>query len=166
MIIFLFYFWTYKLFKTGKMSDFSQCNYKKRNHSIAQICILVCQKLKKKTWVFKLNSQVRYIAPAWLQSVQYIKSRADICSLRYKRYCKISTGRHFCTFTRYNTFIPPNPSLNAIHHSLQLFSRMLQYCFAVKLQKYFVDYKTKPDLLSVWGWIDNDWILTQSELFL
>ena len=30
-------------------------------------------------------------------------------------------------------------------HLLQLLRRMLQHCFAVKLQKYFTDYKTKPD---------------------
>ena len=42
--------------------------------------------------------------------------------------------------------------LKQSHHLLQLFSRKLQRCFAVNLQKCFVDYKTKPDLL--WGWVD------------
>ena len=34
-------------------------------------------------------------------------------------------------------------------HPLQLFGRMLQLCFAVKLQKWFVDYKTSPNFLSI-----------------
>ena len=34
---------------------------------------------------------------------------------------------------------------------LQLFSRMLQHCFAVKLEKcLFVDYNTSPDFTSAW----------------
>ena len=34
---------------------------------------------------------------------------------------------------------------------LQLFSRMLQLCFTVKLQKCFVDYDTSPDFISSGG---------------
>ena len=41
---------------------------------------------------------------------------------------------------------------------LKLLRRMLQCCFAVKLQKCFMDYATSPDFPSSWGWVDNDWI--------
>ena len=41
---------------------------------------------------------------------------------------------------------------------LQLFRRMLQCCFAVKLQKCFMDYATSLDFPSSRGWVDNDWI--------
>ena len=34
--------------------------------------------------------------------------------------------------------------------------RMLQRCFAIKLQKCFVDNKTSSDLPSLWRWVDND----------
>ena len=43
-------------------------------------------------------------------------------------------------------------------HLLQLFWRMLQCCFAVKLQKCYVDDQTPP-LHQHEGEIDNDWIL-------
>ena len=54
--------------------------------------------------------------------------------------------------------------LNASHHPLHCLNTFC--CFAVKLQKYFADNKTKPDLLSVWGRVENDWIFPQSELLL
>ena len=42
---------------------------------------------------------------------------------------------------------------------LQRFKRKPQHCFAVKLQKCFVDYKTTPDFpLASARWVDNDWI--------
>ena len=41
---------------------------------------------------------------------------------------------------------------------VQLFRRILPHCFAEKLKKYFVDYKTSPDFPSAWRWADNDWI--------
>lgn len=34
---------------------------------------------------------------------------------------------------------------------------MLLYCFAVKVQKYFVNYETLLDFPSAWEWVDNDW---------
>ena len=48
----------------------------------------------------------------------------------------------------------PNPETSP--HLILLFIRMLWHCFAVKLQKSFVDYKTSPGLPSIWGWVDND----------
>ena len=39
---------------------------------------------------------------------------------------------------------------------LQLFRRTLQHCFAVKLQKCFVDDKTSPDFPLAWGQVDSD----------
>ena len=33
---------------------------------------------------------------------------------------------------------------------VQLFRRILPHCFAEKLKKYFVDYKTSPDFPSAW----------------
>ncbi len=48
--------------------------------------------------------------------------------------------------------------LNPGHHSLLLFGTGLQFCFPVKLQQWFGDWKTSPDLPSAWGWEDNDWI--------
>ena len=42
-------------------------------------------------------------------------------------------------------------------HLLQLFQRMQQGCFAVKLQKCFLDNETSPNFPSAWGWADNDW---------
>ena len=38
----------------------------------------------------------------------------------------------------------------------QSFRRMQWHCFAVKLQKCFVDYKTALDFSSAWGWEDNN----------
>ena len=39
---------------------------------------------------------------------------------------------------------------------LHLLRRMLQHCFALNLQKYFVDYETSTDLPSSgWGWTDT-----------
>ena len=39
---------------------------------------------------------------------------------------------------------------------LQLFSRTLQLCFTVKLQKCSVDVKTSPDFPSAWRWGDDN----------
>ena len=36
-------------------------------------------------------------------------------------------------------------------HLLQLFRRMLLWCFVVKLQKYIFEYETSPSLLLSWG---------------
>ena len=41
---------------------------------------------------------------------------------------------------------------------LQLFSRMLQFCFTVKLQNCSVDYHTSPDFISTGGG-EEDWVL-------
>ena len=40
----------------------------------------------------------------------------------------------------------------------QLSERVLHCCFAVKLQKCFVDDKTSPGFPLAGGWTDNDWI--------
>ena len=45
-----------------------------------------------------------------------------------------------------------------ILHPHQLFSRTLQRCFTVKLQKCSVEYRTSSWFPSAWGWVDNDWI--------
>ena len=45
----------------------------------------------------------------------------------------------------------PSPQL------LQLFQRMLQHCFAVRLQKSFTAHKTLSDFSSAWRWVDSDW---------
>ena len=50
-------------------------------------------------------------------------------------------------------------------HLLQLLRIMLQHCFAVKPQKYFVDNETSPDLPLAWGWLDDE-IKLLGELFL
>lgn len=39
---------------------------------------------------------------------------------------------------------------------LQLFRRMLEHCYVVKLQKCFSVYKTSPNFQSTRGWVDND----------
>ena len=51
-------------------------------------------------------------------------------------------------------------------HLYQLFRRMLQYFFAVRLQKCFVDNKTSPDFTSVWWCLDIDWISFMGEFVL
>lgn len=40
----------------------------------------------------------------------------------------------------------------------QLFGRMLQVCFAVKLQPCFANYKCSYNFPLPWGWADDDWI--------
>ena len=49
---------------------------------------------------------------------------------------------------------------------LQLFTRMLQHCFALKLETFFVDYETSPNFPSTLG----EWTMTKlsflGELFL
>ena len=50
-------------------------------------------------------------------------------------------------------------------HLLQFLRKMLQSCFAVQLQKCFVDDKTSPSLSSARGWVDNGWIFISGWTF-
>ena len=50
-------------------------------------------------------------------------------------------------------------------HLLKLSRRKLLHCFAVKLQKCFVEYETSPDFPSAWGRLEKDWKLSPLRLW-
>ena len=84
--------------------------------------------------------------------------------LKHTQWCDRSCGQpvflpviirnlHF-SFNR-KLKVSPWELYGAIFCLFPLFSRMLQLCFAGKLQKYFVDCKTLPDFTSAWRLSDN-----------
>ena len=53
--------------------------------------------------------------------------------------------------------VPESPKIKNL---LKLFVKLLQHCFAVKLQKCSEDYKTSPDFPSAWRRANSVWIST------
>lgn len=84
----------------------------------------------------------------------------SVCWLQWRfQHIKGVNNVFLCSFLRFKT----SPFL------LQLFRRMLQRCFAVKLLKCFADEEPSPSFPSLWGWIVNDrifgWTVSSTSIY-